>query len=226
MSSHLSNPWTNAVTYLELKFGNQCLAKGSGFFWASGEQTFLVTNWHNLSGRDPSDHSPLSSHGGLPDRVTFTVYRRTSEPDANGYFSLEVRIITVPLCDNDLSNPRWFQHPSFGSKVDVAVIDVTNALRFDGAYFNHVNVLEGDANVEPFVSQDVFIVGYPLGLVTGVPIPVQIIGDTNTNNRGQTTVSHKSIRSLPIEPPVRAQTPQQWGVLFDSDIPSPADARQ
>lgn len=172
MPSHLSNPWTNAVTYLELKFGDQCLATGSGFFWALGDRTFLVTNWHNLSGRDPSDGSPISPTGGLPDRVAFTVYRQTSEPDASGYFSLEVLTATVPLCDSDFSNPRWYQHPSFGSSVDVAAIDITHALRFDGAYVNHANALESDAEVEPFASQDVFIVGYPLGLVTGVPIPV------------------------------------------------------
>jgi hypothetical protein len=172
MPSHISNPWTHAVSYLELNFGSQNLASGSGFFWSVGNRTFLVTNWHNLSGRDPSSGLPMSPTGGLPNCVSFTVYKKTSEVDSDGYFSLEVVKATVPLCDSDLTNPRWYQHPTLGSSVDVAAIDVTEVLSFQGAHINCVNSLESDADIESFASQDVFIVGYPLGLVAGIPTPV------------------------------------------------------
>lgn len=155
-----------------MKFGDQCLATGSGFFWANGEETFLVTNWHNFSGRNPDDGSPMSATGGIPDRVAFSAYRQTSETDSQGYFSLEVLTITVPLCESDHTNPRWYQHPRFGPSVDVAAINVTDALRCYGIHFRQANILEDDAEIEAYASQDVFIVGYPLGLVTGVPIPV------------------------------------------------------
>lgn len=41
-----------------------------------------------------------------------------------------------------------------------------------GVMLSAANELEDDADVEPFVSQDVFILGYPLGLIAHVPIPV------------------------------------------------------
>lgn len=41
-----------------------------------------------------------------------------------------------------------------------------------GGQVDHVNVLEADAVLAPHVSQDVLIVGYPFGLITGSPSPV------------------------------------------------------
>jgi hypothetical protein len=78
--------------------------------------------------------------------------------------------VPVPLYDDGLSGSRWLQHPNFGRKVDVGAIDVSQALM--GLEVRHVNIVETDAVLEPFASQDVFIVGYPLGRLTGAPSPV------------------------------------------------------
>jgi len=42
----------------------------------------------------------------------------------------------------------------------------------DDAHFNCVNTIEADAVIDSFVSQDIFIVGYPLGIIDGLPSPV------------------------------------------------------
>ncbi len=140
--SHLASPWNYAVSYLEMFYRDQVLASGSGFFWKSNDRTLLISNWHNFSGLDPQTGKALSTTGGVPDRVTFTSYKRLSRPDPNGFFDLSSERVTVLLYDSNLSGPR------------------------------HVNVVEGDAVLEPSASQDVFIVGYPLGLITGAPSPV------------------------------------------------------
>jgi hypothetical protein len=168
--SHLASPWNYAVSYLEMSYRDQVLASGSGFFWKSNDRTLLISNWHNFSGLDPQTGKALSKTGGVPDRVTFTAYRRLSEPDADGFFEMSPMRVTIPLYDNDLSGPRWLHHPKFGRRVDIAAIDISQAVT--GLEIRHVNVVEGDAVLEPFASQDVFIVGYPLGLITGAPSPV------------------------------------------------------
>src|SRR6478609_2517698 len=84
--SHISSPWNYAVTFLALRYGDQQLATGSGFFWGHGRKTFLVTNWHNLAGRDPVTRQPISSVAGVPDRVLFSAYKQTTVPDADGFF--------------------------------------------------------------------------------------------------------------------------------------------
>ena len=86
MQSHLSSPWNNAVSVLEMRFGQQQLATGSCFLWALGERTFLVTNWHNLTGRNPLTGSLMSTTGAVPDRVVFRVFKRVSEPDSSGLY--------------------------------------------------------------------------------------------------------------------------------------------
>jgi hypothetical protein len=112
----------------------------------------------------------MSPTGGLPDRVRFTSYKQQSEPDADGYFEMTAVSVTVSLYINDLSGPLWLHHPTSHGKVDIAAIDISQAVT--DLKVDHVNVVESDALLEPFVSQDVFILGYPLGLITGAPSPV------------------------------------------------------
>jgi len=171
-ASYLASPWTFAVSYIEMLYRDQKIASGSGFFWKLNGRTFLISNWHNFSGRDPQSGASLSSTGGLPNRVAFSIYKQLSEPDANGFFEMRSGHVTVPLYDNDLDGPRWLHHPTFGATIDVAAIDVSSALSTYGVKFGHVNVVESDAILQPFASQDVFIVGYPLGRITGAPSPI------------------------------------------------------
>lgn len=170
MPSYLSNPWNSAVAFLSMVFQDQPLSTGSCFFWLLDGRTYLLTNWHNLSGRNPLTNQPMSKTGGLPDRVKFMAYKRTSEPDAHGYFEIEYHPIEVALYDDDSSSSTWLEHPVFGRNVDVAAIDVTDAVT--GLHIEHVNTLESDAALEPSASQDVFVLGFPFGQISGAPAPI------------------------------------------------------
>src|SRR5450759_4845677 len=64
--------------------GADRLASGSSFLWAFDGRTFLVTNWHNLSGRNPLTNELMSRIGAIPDRISFGMFKQVSEPDANG----------------------------------------------------------------------------------------------------------------------------------------------
>jgi hypothetical protein len=168
LQSHLSNPWNHAVAYLEMFAGDNRLATGSSFFWRNDGRTFLVTNWHNLAGRNPLTHELMSSSGAVPDRIAFGVYKRVTEPDKQGFFEMAYTAASTPL--NDSAGPLWLQHPEYGESVDVAAIDVSEAAK--GYEVSHCNEIESDATASPVVSQDAFVVGFPFGLIASAPAPV------------------------------------------------------
>jgi hypothetical protein len=181
MPSHLNDPWNWAVTFLVMQHGDNELTCGSGFFWRRGDRTFLVSNWHNLSGRDPETSKPRRPDGGLPDRVKFTVFQKVSTPDAKGFLEMKAVNLTKTICGPTWLDPVWLEHPVFRRQVDVAAVDITGDLQHHGLEVASVNLLETDAALEPHAGQDVFILGYPLGLVAAAPIPVWKRGSIATD---------------------------------------------
>lgn len=170
MDSYLSNPWNKGVALLVMHYGGQELSTGSCFFWSHASRTFLVTNWHNLAGRNPLTDQLISKTGAIPDRVTFGAFKRVSEANAQGHYRLAYVQMEVILCKSDHSEPAWFEHPTFGRRVDVAAIDVTTQVA--GLQVATVNTLEADARLDPFASQDVFVIGFPFGLIANAPAPI------------------------------------------------------
>jgi len=170
MRSHLSNPWNNAVAFLAMRFGSTQVSTGSCFFWSYADKTFLVTNWHNLAGRNPLTGKLMSPTGAIPDRVVFLAFKQVSAADGEGYFELLHLPVEVPLCDGASETLRWYEHPTFGRNVDVAAIDVTQSIQ--GLQINSANVIESDGVLPLTASQDVFVVGFPFGQIANAPAPI------------------------------------------------------
>lgn len=167
--SHLSNPWNNAVSYLEMFRGPDRLASGSSFLWESNSRTFLVTNWHNLAGINPLTNQSMSKSGVVPDRISFGLFKQVSDPDPSGFYELKFATVGISLF-GECSEPRWFEHPGLGRKVDAAAIDVTQEVQ--GFQIAHANTLESDAILDVVASQEVFVVGFPFGLIVNAPAPI------------------------------------------------------
>ena len=54
---------------IEMLFGSANLATGTGFVWEASGEFFLITNWHNVSGRDPFSGQHISKTTAEPDRL-------------------------------------------------------------------------------------------------------------------------------------------------------------
>ena len=154
----------NAVTYLEMWFRRHEFGCGSGFFWLQDGRTILISNWHNFSGRQPSTGKPMSATAGIPDRIRFTAYKRTSEPNAAGQYAAIYQYVHQPLYSEDWTGPLWREHSKWGATVDVGALDVTSVV--EGYEIRHANVVEGDAILAPTTSQDVFVVELSLWLTS------------------------------------------------------------
>lgn len=168
---HFSSLWNCATLYVEPCFGSETLSKASGFFWAHGSRTFLVTNWHVLSGRNPLDGKPMRDDAAIPNGLRFFSYRRVGGSTARkGSFCVDYVQVLVPLDDASTGAPRWLEHSSYGRHVDVAALDVTDIVA--DLHYGCANGLEGDIPKQLDPGQDVFIVGFPFGLISGAPAPV------------------------------------------------------
>jgi trypsin-like peptidase len=160
--------------FIRMLVGAECLATGTAFLWRHEGKSFLVSNWHNFAGRhpalgEPQDNKPLSKSLGIPDRVEVVLGKR--DAPAVGVLQKGETIpwdtFTFPLI-GDAGEPLFWEHP-LGSKVDIAALPVDlhpHVVPF------HLNEIPFEPDITFRAGQDVFIIGYPLGQITGNPLPI------------------------------------------------------
>lgn len=149
MSTITIDPYSAATTPLVMYFRDKLLATATGFFWTIDDSVYLITNWHNLSGKDPKTLQPLESHGGLPDRVAFRTYVNGDPNRPKGYSADLARDGT----------PKWLVHPEYDHKVDVVCMRIPIPPN-DAIAINQFP----SKNLSTRVGEDVFVLGYPLGI--------------------------------------------------------------
>jgi hypothetical protein len=169
--SRLTSQWNYAVPLLTMSFKRTMLSTGSGFFWRRGLRTYLVTNWHNLSGRNPATLELVSkTTGAVPDEVGMSIFHEVGEP-VGELIQMQIGTLTVDLSHND--KPTWREHPLRAKGVDVATLDITRHIPAESRWcLRCANEIEGDAVIEPTAGQDVFVLGYPFGRIVGAPVPI------------------------------------------------------
>lgn len=130
--------------------GDMNLAIGTGFPYLIENAPFLVSNWHNFSGRNSRTGRALHTMGALPDRVRFVLWRRD-----NGVGEWKNYWLEKP--DEEAS--RWYEHPLLGRKVDVGCLPLKENL----SEYRHLSEFENDeVRIRP--GQSVTILGFPRGL--------------------------------------------------------------
>ena len=153
-----TDPFSQASLFTRFKFNETVLACATSFFYRINEELFLVSNWHNYSGRRPDSGETLSETKGIPNIVAC-------------YLCLDRQYINrewheFSLYDGD--GPCWYEHPAHGRKVDIGVLPIRLPEKFRSICINELP----QSNLRLRVSSDVFILGYPFGLtdVSGMPV--------------------------------------------------------
>ena len=146
---------------------------GTAFFYECEGETFIITNWHNVTGKHPQTGAAL-------DAMRSPSYIRAkwpvvddSVPKVEGakQFYFQAQKIEI----EDESGPLWFEHPELGSVCDVVAIPVHKPT--DWPSFIHVaanKIDETSVPIEPGLK--VTVIGFPQGMSTGPGLPVMKTG--------------------------------------------------
>lgn len=143
---------------LELLFNDNVLSSATAFCWKAGDDILLMTNWHNVTGRNPETNQLLSPAGGIPNRtrVWWNVEGKLGNKVAAEYALLDAQ-----------GEPLWFVHPELGRAIDVVALIVVPP---DEAEPYAIN-MQDEEQMLIRIGMDVFVLGYPLGPETqGLPV--------------------------------------------------------
>jgi hypothetical protein len=147
-----------AAIPLEMTFHGNSLAKGTGFVWRTNRQAFLITNWHNVTGKNPNIGQHLSPHAGEPDAMTVQFDLAGSPLGQRGPVELSLR--------DPAGDPLWRQH-AMAPGVDVVAVPLP---KLAGAVLHPINEMPNNSGTVP-IGIEAFILGYPFGIgVSTLPI--------------------------------------------------------
>lgn len=115
-----ANP-ANSVVFLQLRRDETLLAVGSGVLYERSEKTYIVTAWHNVTGRHTESLKCLSDKTqATPNNVVATIACSTySDGEYAGHIS---RSITIPL-ESD-SRATYYVHAQGWPRIDVVAIPI------------------------------------------------------------------------------------------------------
>ncbi|WP_421329853.1 S1 family peptidase [Aeromonas veronii] len=162
------NPGSHATVCIDLYCKNsdgedKRIGCGSGFFHVRNGMTFLITNWHVLTGRDPTNpQNTIDGYQGSPSGFSFHHSRKSNKN----------HFIPSPIFNlySD-GKPNWFEVDA--DKIyDIAAIKIDIPTDSD-VYIEPIEKFTdsiGDKNI--YVGGDVVIVGYPFGINASNPFPV------------------------------------------------------
>ncbi len=154
---------------IEIMYENQKLGIGTAFSYLHNEQTYLITNWHNASGRHPETLKVINTAAAIPNKfiLHYPVDFNKDKSFPNGESKVGWHSFELNLYQD--SEPVWYEHPEHGHKVDAVAIP----LGISASMLKPANAKELDLEkITLRPSLDVYVLGYPLGLTGGAKLPI------------------------------------------------------
>jgi len=138
------------------------LSSATGFAYERSGEFYLITNWHNVTGRDPATGDCLSATLATPD-VVVAFFRDPSNPAKLAVEHLKLF--------GEAGKPAWFEHPTFGCKVDVVALPLPSDFQTKHR-LRPINKMDFDPQFKAEVADDAFVVGYPFSDPTDAQLPI------------------------------------------------------
>ena len=145
------------------------MSLGTAFFYECDGATFVITNWHNVTGKHPLTGSQLASNRSpLFIRAKWPIVDHDA-PHPKGAKIVHFQAQKIAI--EDESGPLWFEHPELGSVCDVVAIPVDKPTDWPSSIHMAANKIdETSIPVEPGLK--VIVIGFPQGISTGPGLPV------------------------------------------------------
>ena len=146
---------------------NKNLGSATAFFYENeNSQLFLITKWHVVTGREPSNPS-VSKTGAVPLILRLKLHKRQEPVEGQSAIVVtDIDDVDIPINSPDGNEPRWLEHPKHRLKVDLVAIPLEEHLDIRRKY--HFNVLnkfpDFVPNYKPEAMDNIFVIGYPWGI--------------------------------------------------------------
>ena len=145
----------------------EILSSGSAFFFETDGASFIITNWHVVSGRSFIDREPLAASIREPLRITAKLSSYSVGDRESGTFGIGPH--EIPLYCGE--QPVWFEHPELGPSCDVVAIPFERPSSCPDFMHNAANRISGDnIPIEPGCT--VFVIGFPHAISVGYGLPL------------------------------------------------------
>jgi hypothetical protein len=161
------DPISAQSIFLDATADGKSLGNATGFIIMYEGQSYLITNWHVITGQDPDTHLPLND--SVPDEIVISHHAKGKL----GFWEKRVE----PLENSD-GSPRWIEHPR-GSLVDVVALPLQFVDDKIQLYPFDLSLAEEDIVVEP--GMPISIIGYPFGLQSAGGWPIWKTGHIATD---------------------------------------------
>ena len=150
------------------------ISLGTAFFYDYQGETFIITNWHNVTGKDPFT-------GKWIDSVRTPLYTRAKWPVVDHNSNLvddDVKVAHFEAQRIDIEDdtgPLWYEHPTLGSLCDVVAIPSERPSDWPATAHVPANKIdETKIPIEPGLK--IMVVGFPRGMSTGPGLPLMKTG--------------------------------------------------
>lgn len=162
---------------ISMYFEDTKMSVGTAFFYLYEDEFYLVTNWHNVTGREPVTLKCKHSYAGLPNRLLINIPHSIHENQVARTNWKEHSISLYEDIGDAPTKPRWYEHPTHKNKVDLVAIPMDmNRIPIDS-----LEIISSRAANDPSLNLnqiclspglDVFVLGFPMGINGGGDFPI------------------------------------------------------
>ena len=143
---------------------------GTAFFYQVEDDTLIITNWHNVTGKHPLTGKPLHpERSPLYIRAKWPVVHQRE--DGQKVARLEPQTMEI----EDAQGPLWFEHPSLGSLCDTVAIPLERPTDWPPSFHVAANKID-DTAIPIEAGLKVIVIGFPQGMSTGPGLPLMKTG--------------------------------------------------
>lgn len=142
------------------------ISAGTAFFYEFASKTYIITNWHNVSGKDPFENKYLSKNFRGPTllKAKFAKWLGGTEPRNFAMISVD-----IPLYAE--ARPVWFEHPRLSYRCDVVAIPYARNDLIPEFMHNSANKIS-PTRIPVKPGTTTFIIGFPKALSVGFGLPI------------------------------------------------------
>jgi hypothetical protein len=144
---------------------NGLISTGTAFFYEFNFENYLITNWHNVTGKHFLTKDKLDKKSGrLPTYIEAKL--ATNFEGANGFTTISHRIEIYKNYE-----PTWFEHPTLGSKCDVVALKCDRPKNLFDSFHYPTNLI-GKIKIPVKPGNTVFVIGFPFSISVYIGLPI------------------------------------------------------